>query len=122
MEAQGCLRLGLSRPAVGVHLCRLGRTHQVVGAEFRGGTLDNPNLVDKKAAFLVMRALLALSRHDENARGDGAAGIRKPAHLPGHCLSPSGLPAGAVAGTEDNREIGFGHMYTAPEPFSADHL
>ena len=37
---------------------------QVAPAEFRGGTLDNPNVVDKEAAFLAMRALFALSRYD----------------------------------------------------------
>jgi len=32
--------------------------------EYRGGTLDNPNLVDKEAAFIAMRALLALHEKD----------------------------------------------------------
>lgn len=32
----------------------------VAPGEFRGGTLDNPNLVDKEACFLAMRAMVAL--------------------------------------------------------------
>ena len=31
--------------------------------DYRGGTLDNPNVVDKEAALLTMRALLALYEH-----------------------------------------------------------
>lgn len=43
------------------------RRHQVALDDFRGGTLDNPNLVDKEAAFLAMRAALAIHRET----GDG---------------------------------------------------
>jgi hypothetical protein len=36
--------------------------------EYRGGTLDNPNVVDKEAAFLVMQAMLALAETDGDNR------------------------------------------------------
>lgn len=45
----------------------------VASDEFRGGTLDNPNVVDKEAAFIAMRALLGVYRHrPEPALLDGA--------------------------------------------------
>jgi hypothetical protein len=40
---------------------------RVAPADYRGGTLDNPNLVDKEAAFIAMRALLRLAEADEAA-------------------------------------------------------
>ena len=41
--------------------------NHVAPADYRGGTLDNPNLVDKEAAFIAMRALLRLHETAEHA-------------------------------------------------------
>lgn len=51
--------------------------HHVASAEYRGGTLDNPNLVDKEASFIAMRALLHLHEAQD------AAGERDDRWLPG---------------------------------------
>jgi hypothetical protein len=47
--------------------------HHVEPDEYRGGTLDNPNVVDKEAAFIAMRALLALHDRDGDPRHLDAA-------------------------------------------------
>jgi hypothetical protein len=41
--------------------------HHVAGDHYRGGTLDNPNVIDKESALLSMSALLSLHRYT----GDG---------------------------------------------------
>lgn len=55
-------------------------TH-VARAEYRGGTLDNPNLVDKEAAFIAMRALLAVAGTDSGDRSRYEDGARQAAEI-----------------------------------------
>ncbi|OZM75410.1 hypothetical protein [Pseudonocardia sp. MH-G8] len=50
------------------HACRFVRHAQVDPDEYRGGTLDNPNVIDKEAAHLACRALLALYRATGTSR------------------------------------------------------
>jgi hypothetical protein len=46
---------------------------QVGTDDYRGGTLDNPNVVDKEAAELAMAALLALHEATNNGAGEAAS-------------------------------------------------
>lgn len=82
--------------------------HQVARAEFRGGTLDNPNLVDKEAAFLVMRALFALSRHDEDAAWLSGAIAAAWTAVSWHCFWPVPTLAGTPVGAAAVRSVGWG--------------
>lgn len=91
---------------------RAGRfvlTHQVAPAEFRGGTLDNPNVVDKEAAFLAMRALFALSRHDdeEGAFLSGAIAAAWAA-VSWHSFWPVPTLKGTPVGAAGVRSVGWG--------------
>ena len=91
--------------------CRAGRfvlRHQVARAEFRGGTLDNPNLVDKEAAFLAMRALFALSRQDKDAAFLSGAIAAAWAAVSWHSFWPVPTLAGTPAGTATVRSVGWG--------------
>jgi len=82
--------------------------HQVARAEFRGGTLDNPNLVDKEAAFLVMRALFALSRHDEDAAWLSGAIAAAWTAVSWHSFWPVPTLAGTPVGAAAVRSVGWG--------------
>jgi hypothetical protein len=82
--------------------------HQVAPAEFRGGTLDNPNLVDKEAAFLVMRALLALSRHDEDPAWLSGAIAAAWTAVSWHSFWPVPTLAGTPVGAAAVRSLGWG--------------
>jgi hypothetical protein len=82
--------------------------HQVARAEFRGGTLDNPNLVDKEAAFLVMRALFALSRHDEDAAWLSGAIAAAWTAVSWHSFWPVPTLAGTPVGAAKVRSVGWG--------------
>jgi hypothetical protein len=53
--------------------------HHVRPDEYRGGTLDNPNVVDKEAAFIAMRALLAL--HDRTGDPEQLAAAHRAASI-----------------------------------------
>ncbi|MFT4285044.1 MAG: hypothetical protein QM598_09465 [Protaetiibacter sp.] len=77
-------------------------------AEYRGGTLDNPNDVDKEAAFLAMRALLALE--EAGVEGDWRDAAVQAAWfaLGWHSLWPvPNVPATPVA-EAGVRSVGWG--------------
>ncbi|KGM17700.1 hypothetical protein [Actinotalea fermentans] len=81
---------------------------QTASDEYRGGTLDNPNVVDKEAAFIAMRALLAVHRHDPDpALLEGA---RRAAVLAVTWHSIWEVPAvpGTRLATERVRSVGWG--------------
>jgi hypothetical protein len=82
-------------------------------AEYRGGTLDNPNLVDKEAAFIAMKALLAVAEQLPEDSAERAAyldGARRAADtaISWHSLwevpNIPGTPVAAAA----VRSVGWG--------------
>lgn len=80
----------------------------VARAEFRGGTLDNPNDVDKEAAFIAMRALLALE--DAAVAGSWREGATVAAWfaLGWHSLWPVPLVPGTAVAAAAVRSVGWG--------------
>lgn len=82
--------------------------HQVAKAEFRGGTLDNPNLVDKEAAFLAMRALFALSRNDGDAAWLSGAIAAAWTAVSWHSFWPVPTLAGTPVDAAAVRSVGWG--------------
>ncbi|HEY8590925.1 MAG TPA: hypothetical protein VIL55_15375, partial [Naasia sp.] len=79
-------------------------------AEYRGGTLDNPNLVDKEAAFVAMRALFAVA---EAGLGDTARlleGARHAAEIAITWHSIWAVPnvPGTPLGRAGARSVGWG--------------
>lgn len=76
--------------------------------EYRGGTLDNPNVVDKEAAFLAMRALFSLYRRA--ARDELLDGARRAATLAVTWHSVWEVPAipGTPLGVAGVRSVGWG--------------
>jgi hypothetical protein len=80
----------------------------VARAEYRGGTLDNPNDVDKEAAFLAMRALLALA--DAGVAGEWTDGAVQSAWfaLGWHSLVEVPTLAGTPVGEAGVRSVGWG--------------
>ena len=88
--------------------------HHVAPAEFRGGTLDNPNLVDKEAAFLAMRGLFALSRQHASGPQDEIAAFLSGAiaaawaAVSWHSFWPVPTLAGTPVGDAGVRSVGWG--------------
>ncbi|MDN3310463.1 hypothetical protein QWJ90_05940 [Microbacterium oryzae] len=80
----------------------------VAAAEFRGGTLDNPNDVDKEAAFIAMRALLALEAAQVPGPWRDAATDAAWFALGWHSLWPVPLVKGTPVGRAAVRSVGWG--------------
>jgi hypothetical protein len=80
----------------------------VARAEYRGGTLDNPNDVDKEAAFLAMRALIALA--DAGVAGEWTAGAVQSAWfaLGWHSLVEVPTLEGTPVHAAGVRSVGWG--------------
>ena len=81
---------------------------QVAPAEFRGGTLDNPNVVDKEAAFLAMRALFALSHYDALEGFLSGAVAAAWAAVSWHSFWPVPTLADTPVGSAKVRSVGWG--------------
>jgi hypothetical protein len=83
--------------------------------EYRGGTLDNPNVVDKEAAFIVMQAMLALfdvatGAADPAEAADRLASARRAAIFAITWHSLWAVPAieGTRLATENVHSVGWG--------------
>lgn len=97
--------------------------HQVAHDDYRGGTLDNPNVVDKEAALLAMRAMLCL--HEATGEGDyleaavRAAGVAITWHsawdvplLEGTPVAAAGVQSPGWGGINDVWGAGVTDIYT----------
>ncbi|WP_210507620.1 hypothetical protein [Naasia sp. SYSU D00057] len=84
--------------------------HHVGPAEYRGGTLDNPNLVDKEAAFVAMRALLAVADADPARADELIEGARQAAEVAITWHSIQAVPniPGTPLGRAGARSVGWG--------------
>lgn len=91
---------------------RFELAHHVGTSEYRGGTLDNPNLVDKEAAFVAMKALLAVADllPDSEARSAYVDGARRAADnaISWHSLWAVPNITGTPLADADVRSVGWG--------------
>ncbi|MDR1185854.1 MAG: hypothetical protein LBK95_00105 [Bifidobacteriaceae bacterium] len=87
---------------------RYVQTAVVASAEYRGGTLDNPNDFDKEAALLAMRALLALER--AGVAGDWCGDAVRAAWFAvgWHSLWPVPVVTGTPVARAGVRSVGWG--------------
>jgi hypothetical protein len=100
----------------------------VRASEYRGGTLDNPNLVDKEAAFIAMKALLEVAELLPDSSPDRAAyldGARRAAdtaiswhslwavpNLPGTPLDVAGVRSVGWGGINSVWGVGVTDIYS----------
>jgi hypothetical protein len=76
--------------------------------DYRGGTLDNPNVVDKEAALLAMKALLCLYDGTADERWRGAAERAAKLAVTWHLLWDVPLRPGTAVANAGVRSTGWG--------------
>ncbi|TDE07918.1 hypothetical protein [Jiangella asiatica] len=82
--------------------------HSVALDDYRGGTLDNPNVVDKEAAFLVMSAALALHEATGESRWLDAARRSATQAVTWHSIWTVPNIDGTEVATAGVRSVGWG--------------
>lgn len=88
--------------------CEYVLARHVAADDYRGGTLDNPNVVDKEAAFYAMRALWALHQVDDDERWLTGALRAAEVAASWHSLWEVPLRDGTPVGTARVRSVGWG--------------